>query len=276
MIYTVDSMATELHKDKSISLSARWVLGRIGGLTQRGKQRCFASNEFLADECGLSKRTIQNALNELMSKGIIDTKVTLYKGKKTRYIYLIYEPQEKDALLEQNTLLDSAKKSKDNAEDAPSNSANFALSSILIEKDTRKRIERERKTHSISFDFQSIYQIMNELKNDFTDHIFTDKEIRDNVQSYLDKSQLYKLYQGEVTKEKLKAWMRSSIAYAKQKKIDVSPAPITLAELQQNSQVNDFEKFKRQILEDEQKKNQKNDLIEADFEIIDENKHAPA
>lgn len=94
MSYIKNIIATELQQDKSITLSARWVLGRIGGLTQKGKKCCCTSNEFLANECGLSKRTIQKALDELISKRIIDTKITLDKGRKVRIINLIYQPTQ--------------------------------------------------------------------------------------------------------------------------------------------------------------------------------------
>ena len=89
-MYQINYIAPELQKDTSLSLSARCVLGRIGGLTQRGEKPCYASNEFLANECGLGKVTVQKALNELKNREIIDTKTTLFQGRKIRYIYLIY------------------------------------------------------------------------------------------------------------------------------------------------------------------------------------------
>lgn len=89
-MYQINYIAPELQKDTSLSLSARCVLGRIGGLTNKGKKDCCASNEFLAHECGLSVGTVQKALTELKNREIIDTKTTLFQGRKIRYIYLIY------------------------------------------------------------------------------------------------------------------------------------------------------------------------------------------
>ena len=90
-MYQINYIAPELQKDTSLSLSTRCVLGRVGNLTQRGKKPCCASNEFLANECGLSLRTIQKSLSELEQRKIISTKITLFQGRKTRYIYLIYK-----------------------------------------------------------------------------------------------------------------------------------------------------------------------------------------
>ena len=284
-MYQINYIAPELQKDTSLSLSARCVLGRIGGLTQRGNKPCYASNEFLANECGLSKRTIQNSLSELEQRKIISTKITLFQGRKTRYIYLSYEPENNsfnsakhDTTHAKSALLESAKHDKTDANFAISNSAKSAISTIYIEKDNRDHIERDRKTLSIPFDFNSLFSVMNEIKNEFTDHIFTDAEIRENAQSYLDKSQEYKFYKGKVTRNKLKLWLRNSISH-NQKEISAQHTPITLAGLQDNKAVNDFEQLKKQILEQENQNLKKDDPIEADFEIIDEhdqNKNAPA
>ena len=275
-MYQINYIAPELQKDTSLSLSARCVLGRIGGLTQRGKKPCYASNEFLANECGLSKRTIQNSLSELEQRKIISTKITLFQGRKTRYIYLSYEPENNsfnsakhDTTHAKSALLESAKHDKTDANFAISNSAKSAISTIYIEKDNRDHIERDRKTLSIPFDFNSIFSAMNEIKNEFTDYVFTDEEIRENAQSYLDKSQGYKFYKGKPTEAKLKAWLTQYLKQKKEKTSVVSGSGDLAKRLSAMNQINEM-MSKRSHTE------KKSDPIDADFEIIDEQKNALA
>lgn len=280
-MYQINYIAPELQKDTSLSLSARCVLGRIGGLTQRGKKPCYASNEFLSNECGLSKRTIQNSLSELEQRKIISTKITLFQGRKTRYIYLSYEPENNsfnsakhDTTYAKSAISDSAKHDKTDTNFAISNSAKSAISTIYIEKDNRDHIERDRKTLSIPFDFNSIFSAMNDIKKEFTDYVFTDEEIRENAQSFLDKSQAYKLYQGEVTEKKLRAWLQNSIKYQQNKPQGSNKTSKIVEhgfEIDFEGAAERLEKF-RQILE------KNNNPIDVDCNVIDEleNKNAPA
>lgn len=261
-MYQINYIAPELQKDTSLSLSARCVLGRIGGLTKRGQKPCYASNEFLANECGLSKRTIQKSLSELEQRKIISTKITLFQGRKTRYIFLIYEPK--------NNGVNSAKYDKTGAQNALSNSANSALSTFYIEKDNRDNIESDSThTTSLDFSFSSIFSAMNKIKNEFNDYIFTESEIRENAQSYLDKSQGYKFYKGKPTEAKIKAWLNQ---YLEQKK-EKTPSPSGSGDLAKRlAFMNQIDEMMRNGSDNEKK----SDPVDADFEIIDEHKNAPA
>ena len=276
-MYQINYIAPELQKDTSLSLSARCVLGRIGGLTKRGQKPCYASNEFLANECGLSKRTIQKSLSELEQRKIISTKITLFQGRKTRYIFLIYEPENNgvnsakyDKTGAQNALSESAKYDKTGAQNALSNSANSALSTFYIEKDNRDNIESDSThTTSLDFSFSSIFSAMNKIKSEFNDYIFTEAEIRENTQSYLDKSQGYKFYKGKPTEAKIKAWLNQ---YLEQKK-EKTPGPSGSGDLAKRlAFMNQIDKMMRNGSDNEKK----SDPVDADFEIIDEHKNAPA
>lgn len=278
-MYQINYIAPELQKDTSLSLSARCVLGRIGGLTKRGQKPCYASNEFLANECGLSKRTIQKSLSELEQRKIISTKITLFQGRKTRYIFLIYEPENNsvnsakyDTTDAQNTLSESAKYDTTGAQSALSNSANSALSTFYIEKDYRDNIESDSThTTSLDFSFSSIFSAMNKIKSEFNDYIFTEAEIRENTQSYLDKSQGYKFYKGKPTEDKLRSWMRQYVSQKKEKNSAVSGSVDWEKRLAFMNQINE-------MMRDGSDNEKKSDPIDADFEIIDEhkNKNAPA
>lgn len=281
-MYQINYIAPELQKDTSLSLSARCILGRIGGLTQRGKKSCYASNDFLANECGLSKRTIQNSLSELEQREIISTKITLFQGRKTRYIYLSYEPEDNsfnsakhDTTHAKSAISDSAEHDKTGANFAISNSAKSAISTIYIEKDNRDHIERDRKTHSLSLDFNSIFSAMNEVKKEFTDYVFTDEEIKENAQSYLDKSQGYKFYKGKPTEAKIKAWLQNSIKYLQEKPQKTKKPAGSGFEIDFEGAAERLQRF-RQL--EEQYDREHSEPVEADYQIMDEleDKNTPA
>ena len=259
-MYQINYIAPEIQKDTSLSLSARCVLGRIGGLTKRGQKPCYASNEFLATECGLSKRTIQKSLSELEQRKIITTKITLFQGRKTRYIFLIYEPE--------NNGVNSAKYDTTDAKSALSNSANSALSTFYIEKDNRDNIESDgTHTTSLNFSFSSIFSKMKEIVTSFN-YCFSDTELQTQAQNYLDKSQAYKFYKGKPTEAKIKAWLNQYLEQKKEKAQDTSGSGDLAKRMSFMNQINEMSKRS-----DNEKKS---DPIDADFEIIDEHKNAPA
>ena len=274
-MYQINYIAPELQKDTSLSLSARCVLGRIGGLTKRGQKPCYASNEFLAIECGLSKRTIQKSLSELEQRKIITTKITLFQGRKTRYIFLIYEPENNgvnsakyDTTDAKSALSESAKYDKTGAQSALSNSANSALSTFYIEKDNRDNIESDgTHTTSLDFSFSSIFSKMKEIVTSFN-YCFSDTELQTQAQNYLDKSQAYKFYKGKPTEAKIKAWLNQYLEQKKEKAQDTSGSGDLAKRMSFMNQLNEMSKRS-----DNEKKS---DPIDADFEIIDEHKNAPA
>lgn len=277
-MYQINYIAPEIQKDTSLSLSARCVLGRIGGLTKRGQKPCYASNEFLATECGLSKRTIQKSLSELEQRKIISTKITLFQGRKTRYIFLIYEPEnngvnsaKNDTTSAKSALSESAKYDKTGAQSALSNSANSALSTFYIEKDNRDNIESDgTHTTSLDFSFSSIFSKMKEIVTSFN-YCFSDTELQTQAQNYLDKSQAYKFYKGKPTEAKIRAWLSQ---YLEQKKEKTPAASGSVDWEKRLAFMNQIDEMMRDGSDNEKK----SDPIDADFEIIDEhkNKNAPA
>jgi thiaminase len=128
---------------------------------------------------------------------------------------------------------------------------------------------------SISFSFDSVLSKMRELQKKLN-YTLTDQQLQENAQSYIDKSQAYKFYQGEVTEKKLKAWLQNSIKYLQEKpktnktaehKMDWEEVAEHLPERLQRIRELE-EKYDREYSEP----------VEADYQIIDglEDKNASA
>lgn len=134
-----------------------------------------------------------------------------------------------------------------------------------------KECDEEKQQQQLELNFNSIFSAMNEIKNEFTDYVFSDEEIRENAQSYLDKSQGYKFYKGKPTKAKIKAWLQNSIKHLQEK-------PQKSKKSYDNSIEYDFEGAAERIRRfkqlEEQYDREHNKPIDADCEIIDENKNA--
>lgn len=270
-------MPAEYYADKKISANAKLVLQRLFTLSKDGTQPVYAQRKFLANELGLSVRTISNVFKELEIENYIQETENTNSFDRTRNFILTCKSCKIDTKQGEKVAMKEEKVARVKGKSCKGGIAKVATSSLDRSKD-RSIARKERDDHSLSFDFNSLFYAMNEIKNEFTDHIFTDAEIRENAQSYLDKSQEYKFYKGKVTRNKLKLWLKNSIDH-NQKEISAQHTPITLAGLQDNKAVNDFEQLKKQILEQENQNLKKDDPIEADFEIIDEhdqNKNAPA
>lgn len=132
-----------------------------------------------------------------------------------------------------------------------------------------KECDEEKQQQQLELNVNSIFSAMNEIKNEFTDYVFTDEEIRENAQSYLDKSQGYKFYKGKPTKAKIKAWLTQYLKQKKEKTSVVSGSGDLAKRLSAMNQLNEMMR-KRSHTE------KKVDPIDADFEIIDEQKNALA
>lgn len=286
MEMTFNSMPTAYYADRNISFLSKLVLERIWSLSKQGQREVFFNRQVYADFFGANPSSLSKCFKELIDNGYLHEVKNKNPFDRTKKFYVIdkqstVEKSNNENVEKSNSeiTLDSQQKQYSECCKKQQSKSNFCNNLHQTDQYSKEKNRSESsEQHSLSFDFNSLFYAMNEIKNEFTDHIFTDAEIRENAQSYLDKSQEYKFYKGKVTRNKLKLWLKNSIDH-NQKEISAQHTPITLAGLQDNKAVNDFEQLKKQILEQENQNLKKDDPIEADFEIIDEhdqNKNAPA
>ena len=151
--YQIFVIAPELMADRTLSLTARVVLGRLGGYTKRGQQTCWPTNQALADECGLAIHSVSNAIKELCQRHIIETKNSLYKGKKTRYITIVFNSpayDNKTAYISDSSSNELS--SNENSTNEQSNSSSNELSdsssnelSYIYTEESTKEVQEDRE-----------------------------------------------------------------------------------------------------------------------------------
>ncbi len=156
--YQVFIIAPELMTDRTLSLSSRVVLGRLGGYTKRGAQICWPTNQALSVECGLSVHSVSDAIKELCQRKIIGIRNTLYHGKKIRYIEIIYRS------------LAYIPCSNGNSESSSNELSDIELSSNENSSNEQFNNSSNELSNSSSGEFSSIYTVDNtkEVHKDFS------------------------------------------------------------------------------------------------------------
>ena len=262
-------MPAEYYADKKISANAKLVLQRLFTLSKDGTQPVYAQRKFLANELGLSVRTISNVFKELETENYIQETENTNSFDRTRNFILTCKSCKIDTKEEEKVARIKETVARIKGNSCKGGIATVATSSLDRSKE-RNKLEEERGTHSLSLDFNSIFSAMNEIKNEFTDYVFTDEEIRENAQSYLDKSQGYKFYKGKPTEAKIKAWLQKSIEYLQNKPQGGNKT----SQIAEHGFEIDFEgaaeRLQRFRQLEEQYDKENSEPIEADYQIIDE------
>ena len=277
MEMTYNSMPTIYYADRNISFLSRLVLERIWSLSKQGQREVFFNRQVYADFFGANPASLSKCFKELIDNGYLQEVKNKNPFDRTKKFYVIdkqstVEKSNNENVEKSNSeiTLDSRKKQySECCEKQQSKSIFFNNLHQTDQYSKEKNRSESSDHHSLSFDFNSIFSAMNEIKNEFTDYVFTDEEIRENAQSYLDKSQGYKFYKGKPTEAKLKAWLTQYLKQKKEKTSVVSGSGDLAKRLSAMNQINEM-MSKRSHTE------KKVDPIDADFEIIDEQKNALA
>lgn len=171
--FQVNYIPPEIASCKYLSITAKYVFGRIGGYTKKYSQDCWVTNAQLADECGISARSVAEAINQLREHKLIVTSLGMYKNKKIRYIKVIYKPVNENAKSAQS---ESAKSASTVCKNCTMESAKNAQSSSIYRDKSREKIELNKTNTSSSQSHTqfSIEKIENDalyLQNIFTEEI---------------------------------------------------------------------------------------------------------
>lgn len=187
--FQINYIPPEIASCKYLSITAKYVFGRIGGYTKKYSQDCWTTNAQLADECGISTRSVAEAINQLRDHKLIVTSLGMYKNKKIRYIKVIYKPLNESAKsaqsesannsqseCEETAQSESAKSASTLCKICTMESAKSAQSSSIYRDKSREKIELNTKdTSSTPSSTQfSIEKIENDdlyLQNIFTEEI---------------------------------------------------------------------------------------------------------
>lgn len=88
-----NNLDEELFKS-DLPLACKLIAERICALTKGGEKECFISNSYLMNLYNMGERTVQRAINLLIEKQIIRSRVTRKSDKKVRLVSFIYKTLE--------------------------------------------------------------------------------------------------------------------------------------------------------------------------------------
>ena len=128
-----------------IPLACKVIAERICALTKGGEKECFISNSYLMNLYNMGERTVQRAINLLINKQIIRSRVTRKSDKKVRLVSFICKTLESrldDFQNGQNDSIKTVKMTPQNGQNDSIKTVKKAVFSIhkndLISKDLRE------------------------------------------------------------------------------------------------------------------------------------------
>ena len=139
-----NNLDEELFKS-DLPLACKLIAERICALTKGGEKECFISNSYLMNLYNMGERTVQRAINLLIQKQIIRSRVTRKGDKKVRLVSFIYKTLESrldDFQNGQNDSIKTVKKTPQNGQNDSIKTVKKAVFAIhkndLISKDLRE------------------------------------------------------------------------------------------------------------------------------------------
>ena len=139
-----NNLDEELFKS-DLPLACKLIAERICALTKGGEKECFISNSYLMNLYNMGERTVQRAINLLINKQIIRSRVTRKSDKKVRLVSFIYKTLESrldDFQNGQNDSIKTVKMTPQNGQNDSIKTVKKAVFSIhkndLISKDLRE------------------------------------------------------------------------------------------------------------------------------------------
>lgn len=136
-------------------------------------------------------------------------------------------------------------------------------------KDRFEEKQQQQTKKNIELNFDTVFSQMKKINAQTADFNFTEPELREQAQSYTDKSQGYNFYRGEITDNKIRSWLRSALKHNQQQ----NNAPKTqkteidyICEDTFENRMARLQKFKEL---QEKHKQENSDPIDADFNIIE-------
>ena len=199
-------MPAEYYADKKISANAKLVLQRLFTLSKDGTQPVYAQRKFLANELGLSVRTITNVFRELEKENYIQETDNPNSFDRTRNFILTCK----------SCYIDTKK--EETVARVKGNSCQRGMATVATSSLDRNKARNKREDLTLSFD--SIFTVMLELKQELKDlYQFDTNDLQDDAKSFVVK------FKGKVTRENIRAWMIQGFNFRKQHKKEKAVTP---------------------------------------------------
>ncbi|MDY6380961.1 MAG: hypothetical protein SPK94_01750 [Bacteroidales bacterium] len=207
-----------------------------------------------------SNRVFDSLIKTLTQRNIISYFVKGVGASKHRY-FTIIDPAIVEEL-KQNTKPQTQTKQQT---DTPQKTS---LKDRFAEK-------QQQQTQNIELSFNAVFSQMKKINAQTADFNFTEPELREQAQNYVDKSQSYNFYRGEITDNKICSWLRSALKHNQQQSNAPQKQKTEIDYICEDTFENRMARLQKFKELQEKHKQENSDPIDADFNIIENEAQTP-
>lgn len=136
--------------------------------------------------------------------------------------------------------------------------------------------EKQQQTQkNIELNFDAVFSQMKKINAQTADFNFTESELREQAQNYVDKSQSYNFYRGEITDNKIRSWLRSDLKHNQQQNNAPQKQKTEIDYICEDTFENRMARLQKFKELQEKHKQENSDPIDADFNIIENEAQTP-
>ena len=135
--------------------------------------------------------------------------------------------------------------------------------------------KQQQQTQNIELSFNAVFSQMKKINAQTADFNFTEPELREQAQNYVDKSQSYNFYRGEITDNKIRSWLRSALKHNQQQNNASQKQKTEIDYICEDTFENRMARLQKFKELQEKHKQENSDPIDADFNIIENEAQTP-
>ena len=143
----------------------------------------------------------------------------------------------------------------------------------LKDRFTEKQQQQTQKNIELNFD--AVFSQMKKINAEIPDFTFTETELREQAQNFVDKSQNYNFYRGEITDNKIRSWLRSALKHNQQQSNAPQKQKTEIDYICEDTFENRMARLQKFKELQEKHKQENSDPIDADFNIIENEAQTP-
>lgn len=209
-----------------------------------------------------SLKVFNTLIKTLTQRNIISYQVKGAGTSKHRYFQII-DPAIVEEL-KQNTKTQTQTKPQ---KDTPTQKTSL--------KDRFAEKQQQQTQKNIELNFDAVFSQMKKINAQNADFTFTETELREQAQNYIDKSQSYNFYRGEITDNKIRSWLRSALKHNQQQNNASQKQKTEIDYICEDTFENRMARLQKFKELQEKHKQENSDPIDADFNIIENEAQTP-
>ena len=205
-----------------------------------------------------SNRVFDSLIKTLTQRNIISYFVKGVGASKHRYFTII-----------DTAIVEELKQNTKTHTDPQREIQNKSLKDRFAEK------QQQQTQKNIELNFDAVFSQMKTINAQTADFNFTESELREQAKNYIDKSQSYNFYCGEITDNKIRSWLRSALKHNQQQNNAPQKQKTEIDYICEDTFENRMARIQKFKELQEQHKQENSDPIDADFNIIENEAQTP-